>query len=150
MEKLMMDSDVLINWLTQEEENKTNRKLWLAPSIILELGEKEQLENHTSLLSVFEIRFVLRRKKRINPLEIERDIQVMQQIVKCHTPSDFELDQANLLQSEQLLDPFDSIILTQTISLQGILISRDRHFLNIASQYVKSYSPEEYIEHCLG
>jgi PIN domain nuclease of toxin-antitoxin system len=149
MEKLIMDSDVLINWLTQEEEYKTNRKLWLAPSIILELGEKEQLENHISLLSVFEIRFVLRRKKRIDSLEIERDIQTMQQIVRCHTPSGLELDQANQLQSEQLLDPFDSIILAQTISLQGILISRGRHFLNIASQYVPSYSPEDYLERCL-
>jgi PIN domain nuclease of toxin-antitoxin system len=149
MEKLLMDSDVLINWLTQEEEYQTNRKLWLAPSVILELGEKEQLENHISLLSVFEIRFVLRRKKRINSLEFERDIQVMQQIVKCHTPSEIELDQANQLQSEQLLDPFDSIILAQAISLQGILISRDRNFLNIASQYVLSYSPEDYLERCL-
>lgn len=150
MEKLMIDSDVIINWLVKEVEKSTRYNMWIAPTSILELGEKRQLANHVSLLSVFEIRFVLRRKKRWNFTEIEKDLNALGNIVSIVTPSKDELIQANQLQSEQPLDPFDSVLLSHAISLEGILISRDSRFLRIASRYVPCYTPEDYIESCLN
>lgn len=145
MEKLMIDSDVLINWLTQETEKGTNRELWLAPATILELGEAEQLFNHISLLSIFEIRFVLRRKKKRDPKEIERDLHTLHRFLQIEVPDTNVLLQADQLQSEWPLDPFDSILLAQAFSISAMLISRDVRFLKVAKQYITCYSPEEYI-----
>ncbi len=150
MEKLMIDSDIFINWLTQEEETATGRSLWIAPSVILEMGENQHLKNYTSLLSLFEIRYVLRRKKRIDFSEIEQDLHAIQRIVRCLTPDSEELKEANRLQSEQSLDPFDSILLAQTIKIQGILISRDQRFLQIAREFVEGFTPEGYVERSLS
>lgn len=147
MERLMIDSDVIINWLAQEEESSSRQPLWVAPTIILELGEKGLTENYVSLLSLFEIRFVLRRKKHVNHNQIEQDIRSIRQIMRCNIPTDIELKQADQLQSENSLDPFDSILLSQALSLQAVLISRDKHFLNIARQYSSALTPEEYLEY---
>lgn len=39
------------------------------------------------------------------------------------------------MQSEQALDLFDSILLSQTVAIEGKLISRDKHrFLHIVRQ----------------
>lgn len=146
MEKLIIDSDALINWLVQEREKGTNLNLWMAPATILELGEAEQLSNHISLLSIFEIRFVLRRKKNKDPKEIEKDIHTLHEFLHIEVPSGNSLLQANQLQSEWPLDPFDSILLAQAISNEATLISRDIKFLKIAKQYIACYSPEEYID----
>lgn len=143
MEKLMIDTDVMINWLAQEVN--TDKELWSAPSTILELGEKGQIHNHISLITVFEIRFVLRRKKKRELTEVEEDLSIVQQIVNSLVPTNEQLLHANELQSKQLLEPFDSIILSQTIALEGILISRDEELLRIASQYIQCFTPEDYI-----
>ncbi|HEX7064835.1 MAG TPA: PIN domain-containing protein [Bacillales bacterium] len=149
MEKLMIDSDVLINWLAKERERNSNRKLWVAPTAILELGEMKQIENHLSLLSIFEIRFVLRRKKGKDFGEIEQDLNQLGHFLHIDVPTESVLQQANQLQGEWPIDPFDSILLAQTIFLDAILISRDNRFLKLAAQYVSSYSPEGYVEDCL-
>lgn len=149
MEKLMIDSDVLINWLVKEKENKTNRKLWVAPAAILELGAMEQLQNHVSLLSVFEIRFVLRRKKRKDTEEIERDLNRMGRILQIETPTQDVLQEADQLQSKHPLDPFDGVLLAQAMSIKATLISRDNRFLEIAGRYTSSLSPEAYLENIL-
>lgn len=149
MEKLMIDSDVLINWLAKEKENNTNRKLWVAPAAILELGAMEQLLNHMSLLSVFEIRFVLRRKKHKNTEEIERDLNRMGRILQIETPNEHVLQEADQLQSKHPLDPFDSVLLAQAMSIGATLISRDNRFLEIAGRYTSSFSPEAYLENIL-
>lgn len=148
MERLMIDTDVMINWLAQEEYD--GEELWSAPAIILELGEKLQLENFISLITIFEIRFVLRRKKKRGMSEVEEDLSVVQQIIHSLIPTETEMKRANDLQSTELLDPFDSIILAQAISFQGILISRDQRLLKIAKEYIYSYTPEDYIKYCLN
>lgn len=63
MEKLMIDSDVIINWLTREVKKAQNIVCGLLLRLYWNWARKENLTNHTSLLSIFEIRFVLRRKK---------------------------------------------------------------------------------------
>lgn len=150
MEKLMIDSDVIVNWLVQEEEKHTQRKLWIAPTTILELGEMGKQINGLSFLSILEIRFVLRRKKLLNPTHIERDLIKICDILHVYSPTSDELNDANQLQSEQLLDPFDSILLAQAISISAPLISRDRGFLQIARHYTSCYTPEEYLAQYLN
>lgn len=149
MEKLLIDSDVIINFLTQETETASGRPLWTAPAAILELGEQEQLLNHVSLISVFETRFVLRRKRTWPDHEIERDLAFMQNFLQFITPDLPCLEQANRLQAEQPLDPFDSILLAQCIDLSAVLISRDQKLLDIAANYIPAFTPERYIDYLL-
>lgn len=146
MAKLILDSDVILNWLLQEEETATARPLWIAPATILELGEQRQLRNHLSLVSLLEIRFVLRRKKRFGDDEIESDLRRLQSIVEMLTPTEGELIQAERLQSEEALDPFDSILLSQAIMRRNWLITRDVDLLKIAARYIPAATPEQYVE----
>lgn len=149
MEKLILDRDVIINWLAKETETGTEQPLWVSPAAILELGERKELDNHISLLSIFEIRFVLRRKKWFDEQEIERDLHRLTEIATIATPDRSHLEKANQLQIDEPLDPFDSIILAQSISLDGILITRDRLLLDIANRFILSMTPEDYIKSCL-
>jgi PIN domain nuclease of toxin-antitoxin system len=146
MEKLILDSDVLINWLTLEEETTSGRKLWVAPAAILELGERKHATIFLSLLSFFEVRYVMRRKKSIDLREVENDLRLLGSIVSVQTPTAGDLLQANQLQSEHPLDPFDSVLLSQSISLKGIMITRDSKLLQIAGRFIPCFTPEQYIE----
>ena len=150
MEKLLIDSDVIINWLSQETETITGNPLWTAPATILELGERRLVMNHVSLLSFLEIRYVLRRKKKWDVRQINSDLRAFESIVYRLTPDEDELHDADRLQEEHTLDPFDSIILAQAVRRKTSIISRDRDFVDIASLYVPSMTPEQYIARVMG
>jgi PIN domain nuclease of toxin-antitoxin system len=146
MANLILDSDVMLNWLLQEEETMTSRELWAAPATILELGERRLLLNQLSLISMLEVRFVLRRKRKFDHIEIETDLRQLSGIVKVLVPTTSELEQAERLQSEETLDPFDSILLSQAIAANSHLISRDSALREVARKYIMASTPEEYIE----
>jgi len=55
--------------------------------------------------------------------------------------------EANRLQSEQPLDPFDSIGLGIILVKSAILVSRDDEFIKLAKKLnVEAYTPEEFLE----
>lgn len=149
MASLILDSDVLLNWLLQEIETQTGKELWVAPAALLELGERRQLHEVISLVSLLELRFVLRRKKKFPDAMIEHDLHQLQQIITLAVPTPEELEQAERLQGEEMLDPFDSILLAQALTNHRHLITRDRDLLNIARRYGSASTPEEYIESLL-
>ncbi|MWX60138.1 PIN domain-containing protein, partial [Francisella tularensis] len=76
----------------------------------------------------------------------EHGLGLLNSFLQIENPSQIILEEADRLQREWPLDPFDSIVLAQAISLGTMLISRDNRFLHIAKQYLPSFSPEEYIE----
>ena len=66
MEKsnVFLDTDVILNWLTKEVDLNTGFKLWKCPYEIMKLIENKEIIAYTSITNIFEIRFVLRRKKK--------------------------------------------------------------------------------------
>jgi len=150
MEKLILDSDVLLNWLLQEVETHSSLKLWVAPSVILELGEQRMIANQVSLISMMEVRYVLRRKKTWPMESIEADLRQLKRILNFIAPVQGDIEQAERLQSEDWLDPFDSIILSQAINSRSRLITRDSALIEIAKKYIAVSTPEEYVNQCMN
>lgn len=94
-----------------------------------------------------EIRFVLRRKKNKLRKEVEQDIQSILGIYQSIVPDEITLLRANRLQSEEELDPFDSILLSTAMTIPEIhLIARDSPFTSITQKYVSTYKPEEFVD----
>ena len=144
--QILIDTDVIINWLTKETETVTRKELWKAPFEIISRIEAGRLKGFISLLTVFEIRFFLRRKKKISESQVNADVQKLTEIIEVLIPDEIELLRANKLQSEYPLDPFDAILFSLALGIpEVILISRDREFLRFASRFVEVSSPEEII-----
>lgn len=66
--RYLFDTDILINWLAEE------KSLWKAPLSLITLHEEGKIDIFISLLSFFELRFVLRRKKKFEDDVIENAI----------------------------------------------------------------------------
>ncbi len=144
--QILIDTDVIINWLTKETETITDKELWKAPFEIISRIEAGQLEGFISLLTVFEIRFFLRRKKKISESQVNADVQKLTEIIEVLIPDEIELLRANKLQGEYPLDPFDAILFSLALGIPEVtLISRDREFLRFASRFVEVSSPEEFL-----
>jgi len=139
--RFLFDTDILINWLTKEEN------LWEAPLKLIKLHEKGKIEVFTSLLSIFELRFVLRRKKKFENNLIEDVILDISSKFSVSIPDSLILLKANELQSEHPLDPFDSILLAlaKAINLNA-LITRDKELRKISERYIKTMKPEEALD----
>ena len=77
---------------------------------------------------------------------MEKDIQDVLKIYQSIVPDEITLLRANRLQSEEELDPFDSILLSTAMDIPGVhLIARDSAFRSIAQKYVSTYDPEEFV-----
>ena len=63
--KVLLDTDVVINWLVQEVETASAKELWKAPLEIVRRAEAGKLRALISLTTLLEIRFLLRREKVI-------------------------------------------------------------------------------------
>lgn len=149
MEKLsvILDADVIINWLCQEVETVTHKELWKAPLCITENVEQGKVLGNVCLVNLMEIRFVLRRKKNKLRKEVEQDIQSILGIYQSIVPDEITLLRANRLQSEEELDPFDSILLSTAMTIPEIhLIARDSPFTSITQKYVSTHKPEEFVD----
>lgn len=139
--RFLFDTDILINWLAKEEN------LWEAPLKLIKLHEKGKIEIFTSLLSLFELRFVLRRKKKFENKTIEEAILDISSAFNVSVPDSLILLRANELQSKHPLDPFDSILLALAKAINvDALITRDREFRKISEEYIETMEPEEALE----
>lgn len=145
--KVLLDTDVIVNWLTKEIETVSNKELWKAPYEIIKFIEAKKISGIISLTTLLEIRFLLRRKKKYSSRQIEEDIRKITGILDVIIPDEIHLLRANTLQTNLPLDPFDAIHLSVSIGLSPItLLSRDREFIHISRQFIRGMTPEEFLD----
>lgn len=143
---ILLDTDVIINWLTRETESVSQKPLWDAPFKIISRIERGDVKGFISLTSLLEIRFFLRRKKKVSEHQVNADIDKLSGMFDILVPDEIELLRANKLQSKYPLDPFDAITLSLALGIANvILISRDIQFLKNASTLVETGMPEEIL-----
>lgn len=141
-----MDTDVVINWLVQEVETASGKELWKSPHEIVKRSETGEIKAFISLTTLFEIRFLLRRKKTFSSRQVEDDLNAITSVIDAIIPDEISLLKANTLQAEYPLDPFDAIHLSLCTSMDPItLVSRDDDFIKIARQFITAQTPEEFI-----
>jgi len=144
--RVVLDTDVIINWIIQEIETVSGKELWKAPYEIVRQVENKSVFGIISLTTLMEIRFLLRRKKSYAVQQIEDDISRLTSIFDVIIPDEISLLKANTLQAEYFLDPFDSIHLSLCIGLKPItLISRDKDFIKISKQFINVLTPEKFL-----
>lgn len=142
----LLDTDVIINWLTKEEDPNTQEKLWKIPHKIIQLIEANKIKGTTTIINLLEIRFVLRRKKGFTETKIKDDIAKIIQLLEIIIPDEVNLLKANSLQSENPLSPFDAMLLAIGTSMDNILlVSRDKLLLQLSSKLLPSFTPEEFL-----
>ncbi len=151
MEKsnIFLDTDVILNWLIKEVDQNTGFKLWKCPYEIMKLIEKNDIKAYTSITNIFEIRFVLRRKKRCPEINIRHFISNLYDNINIEIPDYVDLLTANKLQDNHAFDPFDSIALgiVQSMVEESTLISRDSVFKKLSVECgIKAETPERYME----
>jgi predicted nucleic acid-binding protein len=145
--RIFLDTDVLINWLAKEVDPSAGFKLWRCPYEVLKLIEGGQIKGYTALTTIFEIRFVLRRKKRYSEEKIRKSIESLFGMLEIAVPDSGDMLEANRLQSEQPLDPFDSIGLSIILVNSATLLSRDNEFIALARESnVEAYTPEVFLQ----
>ena len=145
--RIFLDTDVIINWLAKETDLNTGFDLWRCPYAIIELVERREIVGHTALTNIFEVRFVLRRKKKYGEKKIKDCIESLFRAIEIEVPDSGDMLEANRLQSEQPLDPFDSIGLSIILVKSAILVSRDDEFIKLAKKLnVEAFTPEEFLE----
>ena len=142
---LLFDTDVLINWLTQEAT--AEQMLWKAPLALLELSETGAVTGLVSLTSVLELRAVLRRKKGLSELTLRHHLDRLTRIVRIRVPSELSLLRADRLQASHHLDAFDAILLAIALEEDAALISRDGSLLKIAARFLNALTPELALSH---
>lgn len=150
MEKsnIFLDTDVILNWLTKEVDLNTGFKLWKCPYEIMKLIENEEIRAYTSITNIFEIRFVLRRKKKFPEKNIKKFVSNLYGEINIEIPDYVDMLTANKFQSNYAFDPFDSISLGMVQTLpETSMVSRDADFLKLAIECgIRAYTPEEYVE----
>jgi predicted nucleic acid-binding protein len=137
---VVLDTDVIINWLAEEEN------LWKAPHSLIEFMEKGRLRANLTLLSIMEIRFVLRRKKGLKEERIKEDIAELLGLFDILVPDEISLLGANRLQNDFPFSPFDALLVACASTVNATLISRDKTLLQLASPFVPAATPEEFLE----
>ena len=144
---ILLDTDVVVNWLLQETETASGRELWMAPYELVKRIENGSVSGIISLTTLMEIRFLLRRKKSYTIPHIEHDISKLSAIFEVTIPDEINLLKANNLQAEHLLDPFDSIHLALCIGIKPVtLVSRDKDLIKIAKKFIAAATPEEILK----
>ncbi len=144
--KVLLDTDVVINWLVQEVETVSAKELWKAPHEIVRRAEAGELRALISLTTLLEIRFLLRRKKSFSSRQVEDDLNSITSVIDVIIPDELSLLKANTLQADHPLDPFDAIHLSLCVGLEPVtLISRDDDFIKIAKKLGTALTPEEFV-----
>lgn len=144
--RVLLDTDVVINWLVRESETVSGKELWKSPYEIVRRAEAKALTAFISLTTLLEIRFLLRRKKSFSSRQVEDDLTAITSVIDVIIPDELSLLKANTLQAEHPLDPFDAIHLSLCMGLTPVtLISRDDGFIKIARQFVSAQTPEEFV-----
>jgi len=149
--KIFLDTDVIINWLCKEKNQKSNLELWESPYEILKIIETGKITGFTSLINLMEIIFVLRRKKKWGEPIILNALKKIQSIpnMAVLVPDESDMITSYNLQSILNLDPFDSIYYGMVKNISGYLISRDNIFIDIVNKAENreiAYVPENFLE----
>lgn len=133
---IFLDTDVILNWLTKEVDQKTGFKLWKCPYELMKFVENEKIRAYTSITNLLEIRFVLRRKKKCPEIKIKNFISNLYDNINIEIPDYVDLLTANKLQDNYAFDPFDSISLgiVQSMPEESILVSRDVAFRELSTK----------------
>jgi len=143
----LLDSDVIINWLTKEKGSIPYKTLWEAPHKIIKLIEEGKIKGFSTLINLLEIRFVLRRKKNFSEDKIKEDIAKILKLLEIIVPDEVNLLKANNLQDKLPLDPFDAILLAAASAEENIvLVTRDKALISLASKLLEASTPEKFIE----
>ena len=145
--KVLLDSDVIINWITREIDSKTLHPLWKAPYQIIKKIERNEIKGLITTFTLLEIRFVLLRKKKFSRKVINELCDDLQELFDVVVPGEICLIKALDLQRRYFTDPFDSITLAYLISMEeGILITRDKRFSKISKKFITVNDPDEFVE----
>ncbi|MCK4476350.1 MAG: hypothetical protein KAU16_06445 [Methanophagales archaeon] len=125
--RIFLDTDVLINWLAKETDPNTGFNLWRCPYAIIELIERREIVGHTSLTNIFEVRFVLRRKKKYSEKKIKDCIETLFGAIEIEVPDSGDMLEANRLQNtpEEFLERyFPNIFVRIKDAIRDILKER--------------------------
>lgn len=142
----LLDTDVIINWLSQEVESTTGKELWKSPHQIIKLIEHNKSKGFISLAHLLEVRFILRRKRGFSEERIGLDIEKILEVLEVAIPDEVDLLQANNLQSKNPLSPFDALLIALALSLKEVvLISRDKALLSLAAKFTPVATPEVFL-----
>jgi predicted nucleic acid-binding protein len=144
--KILLDTDVVVNWLVQELETVSGKELWKAPHEIVRHAEDKSISAFISLTTLMEVRYLLRRKKAFTSRQVEEDLTAITSVIEVLIPDEISLLKANTLQAEHPLDPFDSIHLALCMGLEPMtLVSRDSDFIRLSKKFVHAQTPEEFV-----
>ncbi len=144
--KIFLDTDVIINWIAKEEDPNTDFKLWIGPYEIIKLVENGEIQAYTSIINIFEIRFVLRRKKKFEEDKIMEFVSDLYSKININVPDSIDILMANQIQEENPFDPFDSMSYVVASTIPANVISRDRDFIEqVRSLDMAAYTPEEFL-----
>lgn len=143
----LLDSDVIINWLSKESDPLTGQALWIAPHKIISLIEEKRLNGFSTVLNLLEIRFVLRRKKSFTEEKIQEDIEKILRIVEIAIPDEINMLEANNLQAKHPFSPLDAMLVAIGLGLKNIvLVTRDKVLLDLASKFLPAPTPEDFLQ----
>lgn len=134
---VFLDTDVLINWLTKETDPQTHEHLWKAPHRIIKHIEGGKLQGYCSMITLMEIRFVLRRKKKWAEEEISQAINRMQTMknLTILVPTDTDVITGYNLLTTLPLGPFDAIYFgLQRTTPADHFVSRDKGLIATINQ----------------
>lgn len=113
--KAFFDTNVLVAAVTTDEQRSTD-----AVRILNEIDE-----GYTSILNVMELRSVLAKKKAFERDRIDRIEDRIARKITVTFPDASDIVAADQLQSETLLYPMDTLILTSAESIDCPLVSFD-------------------------
>ncbi|WP_336361976.1 type II toxin-antitoxin system VapC family toxin [Halalkalicoccus salilacus] len=113
--KAFFDTNVLVAAVVSDEQRSTT-----AVRLLNEIDE-----GYTSILNVMELRSVLAKKKAFERDRIDRIEDRIARKTTVTFPDASDIVAANQLQSETLLYPMDTLILTSAESIDSSLVSFD-------------------------
>jgi predicted nucleic acid-binding protein len=149
--KLLLDTDVIVSWLTKEVDPKNQVKLWEAPYKILKEIEAGKQSGFITIINLMETIFVLRRKKRWGEDEVFDGIRRIQDINNLNllVPDESDIISAYNLQTLFNLDPFDALYFAVLKKTADCIISRDEEFIKLINKAERkeiAFTPEKFLK----
>ena len=143
---LFFDTDVIVSWLVEEVDPANGRLLWKAPRTLVERIESGKISGRTSLFTLLELRYLLKRRKAVSKAKTEDLIARLEQLFRVVIPDELTLLRANSLQAEHGLGPIDAVQLAAALfEAPCTLVSRDAELLKIAHLFIPAKTPEELV-----
>jgi len=141
------DTDVIVSWLIDETDPNTGYSLGKAPRTLVERIESGKAIGQTSLFTLLELRFLLKRRKALPREKIEALISQLEPIFRVVIPDELALLRANALQADHAMGPIDAVQLATASLLETpcTFISRDAALLKVARLFLEAKTPEELL-----